>query len=227
VHGLLEGAVRDRARGRLPCLVEEAEGGDHQGLGRRRETHEVKHDGFRVIARKTGRLVKLYSRPGNDLTSRFPLIVEALVRLRSHSCIIDGEAVACGDDGIASFELIRRWDSDQSVFMWAFGLIELDGDDMRREPLIQRKALLERALARAEPGLRCNEHLDNEDGPLVFQHACKLGLEGIVSKRWPIARRAKWISSGVTLPASNSRSTTAANRELPGTPSRAQRSAFE
>ena len=116
--------------------------------------HEIKHDGFRVIARKNGNRVRLYSRPGNDLTPRFPLIVEALARLRAGSCIVDGEAVACGDDGIACFELIRRWDSDQSVFMWAFDLIELDGADMRREPLIQRKALLERALARAEPGLQ-------------------------------------------------------------------------
>jgi bifunctional non-homologous end joining protein LigD len=72
--------------------------------------HEIKHDGFRVIARKNGHRVKLYSRPGNDPTARFPLIVEALARLRAGSCIIDGEAVACGDDGIACFELIRRWD---------------------------------------------------------------------------------------------------------------------
>jgi bifunctional non-homologous end joining protein LigD len=69
--------------------------------------HEVKHDGFRVIARKAGERVKLYSRPGNDLTWRFPLIVEALARLRSRSCIIDGEAVSCGEDGIASFDRIR------------------------------------------------------------------------------------------------------------------------
>jgi bifunctional non-homologous end joining protein LigD len=61
--------------------------------------HEIKHDGFRVIARKDGDRVRLYSRPGNDLTYRFPLIVEALARLRSRSCIIDGEAVCCGDDG--------------------------------------------------------------------------------------------------------------------------------
>jgi bifunctional non-homologous end joining protein LigD len=61
--------------------------------------HEIKHDGFRVIARKEGKRVRLYSRPGNDLTRRFPLIVEALARLRPRSCIIDGEAVACGDDG--------------------------------------------------------------------------------------------------------------------------------
>jgi bifunctional non-homologous end joining protein LigD len=69
--------------------------------------HEIKHDGFRVIARKEGKQVKLYSRPGNNLTDRFPLIVEALARLRSRSCIIDGEAVACGEDGIASFDHIR------------------------------------------------------------------------------------------------------------------------
>ena len=62
--------------------------------------HEIKHDGFRIIARKTGEWVRLYSRPGNDLTPRFLLIVEALAKLRSRCCIIDGEAVACGEDGI-------------------------------------------------------------------------------------------------------------------------------
>ena len=69
--------------------------------------HEIKHDGFRIIARKDGKRVKLYSRPGNDLTCRFPFIVEAIAKLRSRSCIIDGEAVACGEDGIASFDRIR------------------------------------------------------------------------------------------------------------------------
>jgi ATP-dependent DNA ligase len=69
--------------------------------------HEIKHDGFRVIARKDGPRVRLYSRPGNDLTHRFPLIVDALARLRSRSCIIDGEAVACDDNGVASFDLVR------------------------------------------------------------------------------------------------------------------------
>ena len=60
--------------------------------------HEIKHDGFRVFARKAGERVKLYSRPGNDLTYRFPLIVEVLANLRSRSCIIDVGAVACGGD---------------------------------------------------------------------------------------------------------------------------------
>jgi bifunctional non-homologous end joining protein LigD len=67
--------------------------------------HEIKHDGFRVIASKDGPRVKLYSRPGNDLTDRFSLIVEALAGLRSRSCIIDGEAVACDERGIAALRL--------------------------------------------------------------------------------------------------------------------------
>jgi bifunctional non-homologous end joining protein LigD len=158
--------------------------------------HEIKHDGFRVVARKEGKRVRLYSRPGNDLTYRFPLIVEALARLRSRSCIIDGEAVSCG---IASFDRIRYRRHDADVFMWAFDLIELNGDDVRRDPLAMRKATLERILARAAPGIRFNEHLDEEDGPLVFEHACKLGLEGIVSKRrdshYSSGRSPNWIKS--------------------------------
>jgi ATP-dependent DNA ligase len=95
--------------------------------------HEIKWDGFRVIARKEGKRVTLYSRPGNDLTHRFPLIVEALARLRAR--ILDGEAVACGADGIASFDRIRYRRHDADVFMWAFDPIELNGDDLRRDPL--------------------------------------------------------------------------------------------
>ena len=87
--------------------------------------HEIKHDGFRVIARKDGARVKLYSRPGNDFTHRFPLIAESLARLRSHTCIIDGEAVACDDKGVASFDLIRHHRTDERVFLYAFDLIEL------------------------------------------------------------------------------------------------------
>ena len=153
--------------------------------------HEIKHDGFRVIARKDGPRVKLYSRPGNDLTRRFPLIVEALARLRASSCIIDGEAVACGDDGISSFTLLRPRRRDDQVFLYVFDLIELTGDDRRRDPLEQRKLDLTRLLAKAGPGLRLNEWIDGgeHDGATIFLHACKLGLEGIVSKRKDSAYR--------------------------------------
>jgi len=136
-------------------------------------SHEIKHDGFRIIARKKGAQVRLYSRPGNDLTH--PLIVETLARLRSRSCIIDGEAVACDDNGVASFNLIRYRRHDDSTFLYAFDLIELNGDDMRRDPLEVRKATLRSMLAKAGLCLRFNEHMEG-DGPTVFAHACKMGL---------------------------------------------------
>ena len=144
--------------------------------------HEIKRDGFRVIARKDGGRVRLFSHPGNDLTYRFTLIVESLARLRSRSCIIDGEAVCCDDDGMPSFDRIRYRRHDASVFLYAFDLIELDGDDMRRKTFETRKRTLASVLAKAAPGLRLNEHIE-ADGPTVFAHACKMGLEGIVSKR--------------------------------------------
>jgi bifunctional non-homologous end joining protein LigD len=144
--------------------------------------HEIKHDGFRVIARKTAGRVRLYSRPGNDLTERFSLIVEAVARLRARSLILDGEAVACDAHGMPSFARIRYRRHDGSVFLYAFDLLELNGDDLRRDPLEVRKATLASVLAKAAPGLRLNEHIE-ADGPTVFVHACKLGLEGIVSKR--------------------------------------------
>ena len=137
---------------------------------------------FPVIAHKTGAQVRLYSRRGNDLTHRFPLIVETLARLRSRSCIIDGEAVACDDNGIASFELVRHHRANERIFLYAFDLIELNGDDLRREPLEVRKATLASIVAKASPGIRFNEHIDG-DGPTIFAHARKMGLEGIVSKR--------------------------------------------
>jgi bifunctional non-homologous end joining protein LigD len=88
---------------------------------------------FRVIARKTDGRVRLYSRPGNDLTYRFSLIVEARGRLWARSCIIDGEAVACRDDGMADFNRIRYRHHVADVFLYAFDLIELNGDDLRRD----------------------------------------------------------------------------------------------
>jgi bifunctional non-homologous end joining protein LigD len=85
------------------------------------------------------------------------------------------------------------------VFIWAFEVIELDGEDLRRDPLEVRKATLETLLSRAAAGIRLNDHLEHEDGPLIFQHACKLGLQGIVSKRkdcrYSSGRSPDWIKS--------------------------------
>jgi bifunctional non-homologous end joining protein LigD len=126
--------------------------------------------------------VRLYSRPGNDLTRRFPLIVEMLARLRSRSCIIGGEAVACDDNDVASFDFVRQHRANDSIFLYAFDLVELNGDNLRRDPLEVRKATLASIVAKAGPGIRFNKPIKG-DGPTVFANACKLGLEGVVSKR--------------------------------------------
>jgi ATP-dependent DNA ligase len=104
--------------------------------------HEIKHDGFRVIARKDRDRVRLYSRPGNDLPHRFPLIVEALARLRPRSVIVDGEAVACDDNGVPSFGRLRYRRHDASVFLYALDVIQVNGDDLRGDALEVRKAVL-------------------------------------------------------------------------------------
>jgi ATP-dependent DNA ligase len=160
--------------------------------------HEIKHDGFRVITRKDGDHVRLYSRSGKDLTGRFALIVEAIAALRSRTIILDGEAVALDDDGRANFDRLRHRRHDEAVFLYAFDLIELNGDDLRRYPLEVRKATLASLLRGVRAGIRFNEHIE-ADGPTVFAHACKMGLEGIVSKRkassYRSGRSPDWLKS--------------------------------
>jgi hypothetical protein len=106
------------------------------------------------------------------IAHRFPLIVATLARLRSRSCIIDGEAVACDDKGVASFDLIRHHRANESIFLYAFDLIELNGDDLRRDPLEVRKATLASIVAKAGSGIRFNEHMEG-DGRTVFAHTVR------------------------------------------------------
>ena len=96
--------------------------------------------------------------------------------------MIDGEAVACDDNGLAVFERLRRKPTGRHIFMYAFDLLELDGGDLRREPLEVRKATLASLLRGYQPGIRFNQHIAHA-GDIVFKHACILGCEGIVSKR--------------------------------------------
>ena len=125
--------------------------------------------------------MRLFTRNGHDWTDRFPLIVEAALRNRATSFVIDGEAVVCGNDGKSEFDQLHSGAHDAAVFLFAFDLIELDGEDIRPVPLEQRKGKLEKLLAHSD-GIRFSEHLDG-NGTTIFAHACKLGLEGIVSKR--------------------------------------------
>jgi ATP-dependent DNA ligase len=123
--------------------------------------HEVKLDGFRLMVRRDPAGVRLITRNGHDWSGRFPLIAEAAGALRSRSFLIDGEAVACDRNGVPSFDRLRYRRGDGTVFLYAFDLIELNGQDMRREPLEARKAMLASVLTRAGPGVRLNEHCDD------------------------------------------------------------------
>jgi ATP-dependent DNA ligase len=144
--------------------------------------HEIKHDGYRLIVRRDGDRVRLYTRRGYNWSGRYPRIVEAARRLRVRSFIIDGEAVVVGEDGRADFDRLHTGGYDHHAVLFAFDLLELDGDDWRPRPLEERKAKLAMALGRMQEGIYFNEHLA-DDGTLIFEHACRLGFEGIVSKR--------------------------------------------
>jgi bifunctional non-homologous end joining protein LigD len=145
--------------------------------------HEIKHDGYRLMARRDPIGIRLLTRNGHDWSPRYPLIVEAVNQLKVRSCLIDGEAVCCDEHGLAVFSKLRRRQEEGRAFLYAFDLLELDGTDLRREPIETRKATLASVLRKSRPGVRLNEHLEYDSGPVVFAHACKMGLEGIVSKR--------------------------------------------
>ena len=104
--------------------------------------HEIKHDGYRLIARRDPVGIRLLTRRGNDWSARYPLIVEAVNHLKVRSCLIDGEAVCCDERGLAVFQLLRQRRNEGQAFLYAFDLLELDGTDMRREPIEVRKATL-------------------------------------------------------------------------------------
>ena len=144
--------------------------------------HEIKHDGFRMMVRRDAAGVRLLTRNGIDWTTRFPLIAEAAAALRVKYFLIDGEAVCCDGEGMPVFDRLRYRRDDRHVFLYAFDLLQLDSRDLRREPIEDRKAELAKLLRHAKSGLQLNEHI-SEPGDIVFRHACKLGFEGIVSKR--------------------------------------------
>jgi bifunctional non-homologous end joining protein LigD len=157
--------------------------------------HEIKHDGFRILARRDSAGVRLITRAGNDFSSRFPFIAMAVSNLPVRSCLIDGEAIVCDDNGLAVFDLIRHG-ALASAVLCAFDLLELDGRDLRREPIEERKRLLAKLLKGQQTSIVLNEHF-TEDGAIVYREACKLGCEGIVSKRlgspYRSGRSAHWV----------------------------------
>lgn len=149
--------------------------------------HEIKFDGYRLQARIDGNTVKLLTRKGLDWTSKFRAIADALRATKLGSALIDGEVVVETEAGLSSFsalqEAISSGQSERMVF-YAFDLLYLDGTSMAAAPLVERKTLLATLFEDAPEGgaIRFAEHIETEGGAML-RHACRLGLEGIVSKR--------------------------------------------
>jgi bifunctional non-homologous end joining protein LigD len=150
--------------------------------------HEIKHDGYRLIVRRDGETVRLFTRRGYDWTDRYRGIAVTASKLRAKSFTLDGEAAVCGPDGIAVFDALHRRRGATDAVLQAFDLLEFNGEDLRPLPLEKRKARLARLLARTNVGIALNEHTE-ADGATVFRQACAMGLEGIVSKRLTAAYR--------------------------------------
>jgi bifunctional non-homologous end joining protein LigD len=126
--------------------------------------------------------VRLITRAENDFSSWFPFIAMAVGKLPVRSCLIDGEAIVCDENRLAVFDLIRRHAAVASAVHCAFDLLELDGKDLRRQPIEERKRLLAKLLRGSHLSIVLNETFE-EDGAIVYREASKLGCEGIVSKR--------------------------------------------
>jgi bifunctional non-homologous end joining protein LigD len=149
--------------------------------------HEIKYDGYRIQARIDGGKIKLLTRKSLDWTERFGAIEEGLKALHLGSALLDGEIVVEGENGIATFNGLQADLSSgrqDRMRYHAFDLLYCDGFDLTRATLVARKSLLAKVLAGLPAGspIRFSEHLET-DGPTMFEHAGRLGLEGIVSKR--------------------------------------------
>jgi bifunctional non-homologous end joining protein LigD len=148
--------------------------------------HEIKFDGYRIQARLDRGKVKLLTRKGLNWTSKFPTVAAAIAKLPAKSALIDGEVVVEGGDGLSSFSLLQqdlKASRHDRMAFYAFDLMHLDGTDLKQLPLVGRKEALAKLLKRqpARGPLRVSESF-SEAGSTLLQHACKMGLEGIVSK---------------------------------------------
>jgi bifunctional non-homologous end joining protein LigD len=160
----------------------------------------VKWDGFRAQAHLKNGKVTTYSRSGLDWTDQFDTISKAVAKLKAKSAVLDGEVVVIGPGGKPDFQALRRNLNKHSpdLQFYAFDLLELNGKDLRGQPLIERKFALAKLLAKAPDRVRYVEHFETD--PLqVMEAACRLGLEGIVSKKadspYKAGRQGTWVKS--------------------------------
>jgi bifunctional non-homologous end joining protein LigD len=180
-------------RPQLALLVAEAPVGDGW-------VHEVKYDGYRIgCAIEVGQ-VTLWSRRGKDWTAQFPEVADAARRLKVRAALLDGEVAAVLPDGRTSFQALQNAfaSNRRKVVYFVFDLLHLNGEDLFDRPLLERKAALARLIGDGVGVIRYAPHLEG-DGRQVHREACRLGLEGIVSKRADLSyrpgRNATWVKT--------------------------------
>lgn len=149
--------------------------------------HEIKYDGYRMLARLERGQVRLLTRNGHDWAARFPAVAAALAGLPVDAAVLDGELVVVGPDGSTDFQALQNVLSGKGggpLAYFLFDLLHLDGYDLTRLPLIERKALLRQliATAAAPTPLRYSDHVQGH-GETIYAEACRRGLEGVISKR--------------------------------------------
>jgi bifunctional non-homologous end joining protein LigD len=158
--------------------------------------HEIKFDGYRVQLHIANDDIKVFTRNGNDWTKRFRKVGADAYLINAKSAIIDGEIVVPAADGTTDFSVLQNELKGQStkIVMVAFDLLYLNGQDIRKLPLLERKALLQKLIAKT--AIQFSESFEL-GGREMFKHACKTGLEGVVSKvrdsRYPTDRTNDWV----------------------------------
>jgi bifunctional non-homologous end joining protein LigD len=176
-----------------PSLVDAPPAGGRWG-------HEAKWDGYRAQAHLSRGRCQLFTRKGNDWTKPFGPVAVAVTELPADDAILDGEIVALGKDGLSDFHELRRQlgAREPRLVYQVFDLLWLDGDDLRPLPYAERKARLRALLTGAGPPLELVDWLEVA-GRHVLEGACRLGLEGIVSKRldspYRAGRSSDWLKA--------------------------------
>jgi bifunctional non-homologous end joining protein LigD len=177
LEGARKAAFPDFVEPELATLVKEAPAGD-QWL------HELKLDGYRMLCCIENGEARMISRNGKEWTASFASIARCAARLPVKNAWLDGEVVVMEDDGRTSFQSLQNALSGEhgaKLHYFAFDLMYADGYDLRGVPLVERKRVLEALLAGAPAALRYSSHIQGS-GAEFFKQACKLGLEGMVSK---------------------------------------------
>jgi bifunctional non-homologous end joining protein LigD len=161
--------------------------------------YEVKHDGYRMLARLAAKGARLFTRSGKDWTERLPHLTRALKKLKLDGAWLDGEIVVQRPDGRSSFQALQNafeHGRDAQIVYYVFDAPFLDGHDLRALPLRERKRRLKQALAGAPPSVRFSDDLTGT-AQEVLDHACQLNLEGLIGKQadsvYAAGRTKSWI----------------------------------